>query len=70
MYSNTFRKLSTRPGIPIRSCYYDMGDGEFAHVVYSAPQHESAVEIQRSYQFTGDCELQTAFSGHLFPLLT
>jgi len=49
-----FRKLGTGSGIPIRSCYYDMADDEFAHVVYSTPRHEGAVEIQRSYQFIGD----------------
>jgi hypothetical protein len=41
-----FRKMSTRPGIPIISCYYVMADDEFAHVVYSA-RHEGAVEIHR-----------------------
>jgi hypothetical protein len=65
-----FRKQSTRTGIPIRSCYYDMADDEFAHVVYSAPRHKGAVEMHRSYQFIRDCELQTVLSGHLYPLLT
>jgi hypothetical protein len=46
-----FIKLSTRPGGPIRSFYYDVADDEFARVVYSAPRHEGAVEIHKWYQF-------------------
>jgi hypothetical protein len=68
-----FRKLSTRPGIPIRSCYYDVADDEFARVVESTPQEgtvqwrytdRSSLYVTVSCRCAQRSSLHSADSGH------